>query len=104
MREITEADDYKIVIGDSVTDFEAAKQADFVIARDMLLERCRTEEIPHQGFETFYDVIAHFKTADGGKSMNNYTKEWQELAEIKAELAERDWFIGDEREFIHSRV
>ncbi|MFD6440811.1 2-hydroxy-3-keto-5-methylthiopentenyl-1-phosphate phosphatase [Peribacillus sp. NPDC060186] len=57
MREITGADHYKIVIGDSVTDFEAAKQADFVIARDILLERCRTEEIPHQGFETFYDVM-----------------------------------------------
>ncbi|MFE0505136.1 methylthioribulose 1-phosphate dehydratase [Peribacillus butanolivorans] len=26
--------------------------------------------------------------------MKNHTKEWQELAEIKAELAERDWFMG----------
>lgn len=26
--------------------------------------------------------------------MLNHTKEWQELADIKAELAERDWFMG----------
>ncbi|MGG4264675.1 2-hydroxy-3-keto-5-methylthiopentenyl-1-phosphate phosphatase [Peribacillus simplex] len=57
MRGIASAGDFKLVIGDSVTDFEAAKQADFVIARDMLLENCDREGIPHQGFETFYDVI-----------------------------------------------
>jgi 2-hydroxy-3-keto-5-methylthiopentenyl-1-phosphate phosphatase len=61
MREIASEDDFKLVIGDSVTDFEAAKQADFVMARDMLLEKCRTEEISHQGFETFYDVIETLK-------------------------------------------
>ncbi|WP_260288119.1 methylthioribulose 1-phosphate dehydratase [Peribacillus aracenensis] len=26
--------------------------------------------------------------------MNNHSKEWRELADIKAELAERDWFMG----------
>lgn len=57
MRKLSATDTFKLVIGDSVTDFEAAKQADFVIARDRLLEMCRTEDIPHQGFETFYDVI-----------------------------------------------
>jgi len=57
MREIAGESDFKLVIGDSVTDFEAAKQADFVIARDILLEKCNKEGIPHQGFETFYDVI-----------------------------------------------
>ena len=31
---------FNIVIGDSVTDLEAAKQADFVLARDLLLEKC----------------------------------------------------------------
>jgi 2-hydroxy-3-keto-5-methylthiopentenyl-1-phosphate phosphatase len=57
MRKITGPEDFKLVIGDSVTDFEAAKQADFVIARDILLEKCEREGIPHQGFETFFDVI-----------------------------------------------
>lgn len=57
MREKAGAEDFKFVIGDSVTDFEAAKQADFVIARDILLEKCDREGIPHQGFETFFDVI-----------------------------------------------
>ncbi|MGE7759850.1 2-hydroxy-3-keto-5-methylthiopentenyl-1-phosphate phosphatase [Peribacillus sp. NPDC097895] len=57
MREIAGESDFKLVIGDSVTDFEAAKKADFVIARDILLEKCNKEGIPHQGFETFYDVI-----------------------------------------------
>ncbi|MFJ7636877.1 2-hydroxy-3-keto-5-methylthiopentenyl-1-phosphate phosphatase [Peribacillus sp. NPDC097206] len=57
MRKLSTKDQYKLVIGDSVTDFEAAKQADFVIARDRLLEKCRTEAIPHKEFETFHDVI-----------------------------------------------
>ena len=57
MRKLSTKNEYRLVIGDSVTDFEAAKQADFVIARDRLLEKCRIEAIPHQEFETFYDVI-----------------------------------------------
>ncbi|WP_285766029.1 2-hydroxy-3-keto-5-methylthiopentenyl-1-phosphate phosphatase [Peribacillus sp. SI8-4] len=57
MRQMAGEDDYIYVIGDSVTDFEAAKQADLVIARDILLEKCVNEGLPHQGFETFYDVL-----------------------------------------------
>lgn len=68
MRGIAGAGDFKLVIGDSVTDFEAAKQADFVIARDMLLENCDREGIPHQGFETFYDVIDILKRREEVKA------------------------------------
>lgn len=46
-----------IVIGDSVTDFEAAKIADLVIARDLLLKRCQNQNLPHQPFETFNDCL-----------------------------------------------
>jgi 2-hydroxy-3-keto-5-methylthiopentenyl-1-phosphate phosphatase len=52
---------FKIVIGDSVTDLEAAKQADFVLARDLLQEKCEEWGISHQGFSTFYDCIEAVK-------------------------------------------
>jgi 2-hydroxy-3-keto-5-methylthiopentenyl-1-phosphate phosphatase len=54
-------DSFKIVIGDSVTDLEAAKQADFVLARDLLQEKCAEWGINHQGFTTFYDCIEEIK-------------------------------------------
>ncbi|OIK09506.1 2-hydroxy-3-keto-5-methylthiopentenyl-1-phosphate phosphatase [Bacillus sp. MUM 13] len=57
MRKISEADTYKIVIGDSITDFEAAKEADLVLARDFLIEKCREEGISYQPFQTFFDCI-----------------------------------------------
>lgn len=47
----------RIVIGDSVTDFEAAKLADVVFARSHLIEKCRTLDVPYTPFETFHDVI-----------------------------------------------
>ncbi|PTM54689.1 2-hydroxy-3-keto-5-methylthiopentenyl-1-phosphate phosphatase [Desmospora activa] len=48
----------RIVIGDSVTDLAGAQLADWVIARDYLLDRCREQQLPHRPFETFDDVIA----------------------------------------------
>ena len=59
-----------------------------------MLEKCDREGIPHQGFETFFDVIDIIKAAGGVKRERTHSKEWQELADIKAELAERDWFMG----------
>ncbi|MGG4488366.1 2-hydroxy-3-keto-5-methylthiopentenyl-1-phosphate phosphatase [Metabacillus idriensis] len=50
-----------IVIGDSVTDLEASKLADFVFARDFLLEKCKSLDLPHQEFATFFDVIDGLK-------------------------------------------
>lgn len=65
MRKLEQGDTYKIVIGDSVTDLEAAKQADFVLARDYLKVKCEEWEIPHTEFETFYDCIEALKIKAG---------------------------------------
>ncbi|MFL6555781.1 MAG: 2-hydroxy-3-keto-5-methylthiopentenyl-1-phosphate phosphatase [Bacillus sp. (in: firmicutes)] len=54
-------DSFKIVIGDSVTDLEAAKHADFVLARDLLEEKCLEWELNHSGFNTFFDCIEEIK-------------------------------------------
>jgi 2-hydroxy-3-keto-5-methylthiopentenyl-1-phosphate phosphatase len=56
LREIGE-EKYKVVIGDSITDLQAAKQADLVIARDFLQQKCEELNLPYQPFKTFYDVI-----------------------------------------------
>lgn len=52
----------RIVIGDSVTDLAGARLADWVIARDYLLDRCRELKLPHRPIETFDDVIAALET------------------------------------------
>ena len=57
MRKVSNPDQYKVVIGDSVTDFAAAKQAELVIARDRLLKKCIAEGIRHEPFDNFYQVI-----------------------------------------------
>ncbi|OMP67781.1 2-hydroxy-3-keto-5-methylthiopentenyl-1-phosphate phosphatase [Domibacillus epiphyticus] len=64
VREIAKGKDI-IVIGDSITDLEAAKLADFVVARDLLLEKCRSLGLHHKPFATFYDVIDHVKEVIG---------------------------------------
>lgn len=60
VREIAKENEL-IVIGDSITDLEAAKLADFVIARDLLLEKSEALGLNHKLFTTFYDVINHVK-------------------------------------------
>ncbi|MGB5946880.1 2-hydroxy-3-keto-5-methylthiopentenyl-1-phosphate phosphatase [Paenisporosarcina sp.] len=57
IRKLSEANTYKIVIGDSITDLQAAKLADQVIARDFLSEKCEELNIAFEPFETFTDVI-----------------------------------------------
>ncbi|MGZ4135040.1 MAG: 2-hydroxy-3-keto-5-methylthiopentenyl-1-phosphate phosphatase [Tumebacillaceae bacterium] len=52
---------YKVVIGDSITDLQAAKQADFVLARSFLLQKCEELGLPHAPFATFHDCIAVLK-------------------------------------------
>jgi 2-hydroxy-3-keto-5-methylthiopentenyl-1-phosphate phosphatase len=54
-------DGFTIVIGDSVTDLEAAKQADFVLARDLLEVKCSEWDLNYKGFTTFYDCIEAIK-------------------------------------------
>ncbi|MBZ0169148.1 2-hydroxy-3-keto-5-methylthiopentenyl-1-phosphatephosphatase [Candidatus Methylomirabilis lanthanidiphila] len=49
---------HRVVVGDGVTDLQAAKLADLVVARDLLVVKCREVGISYQPFETFYDVMA----------------------------------------------
>ncbi|TDL54033.1 2-hydroxy-3-keto-5-methylthiopentenyl-1-phosphate phosphatase [Paenibacillus dendritiformis] len=49
----------RIVIGDSVTDFAAAKLVEFVYARAQLISKCEELQLPYAPFETFYDIIEH---------------------------------------------
>ncbi|WML49449.1 2-hydroxy-3-keto-5-methylthiopentenyl-1-phosphate phosphatase [Neobacillus sp. PS3-34] len=70
IRKLNHQDRFKVVIGDSVTDLEAAKQADFVLARDLLKEKCEEWELPHQQFETFYDCIEALKNRIEVKELN----------------------------------
>lgn len=57
IRELIAEDETSIIIGDSITDLQAAKQADLVIARDFLIEKCEELNIRYQPFENFKDVI-----------------------------------------------
>jgi len=47
----------RIVIGDSVTDFQGAKLADHVYSRSHLTEKCSELGLAHTPFETFFDII-----------------------------------------------
>lgn len=55
---------YRILIGDSVTDFEGAKLADLIFARSHLEERCRELGMPYVPFETFDDVTLYIQSMD----------------------------------------
>lgn len=68
IRKLEREQDFKIVIGDSITDLQAAKMADTVIARDFLIKKCEELQIPYRPFTTFYDVIDHIKELTGVKS------------------------------------
>ncbi|SES40623.1 2-hydroxy-3-keto-5-methylthiopentenyl-1-phosphate phosphatase [Psychrobacillus sp. OK032] len=57
IRKLQGSDTLSVVIGDSITDLEAAKLADIVIARDFLIEKCEELHIPFEPFESFHDVI-----------------------------------------------
>ena len=41
IRKLSDTNDFHIVIGDSITDLQAAKQADKVFARDFLLQNAK---------------------------------------------------------------
>lgn len=57
IRKLKGSNALSIVIGDSITDLEAAKLADVVIARDFLIEKCEELHISYEPFENFHDVI-----------------------------------------------
>jgi len=46
-----------IYIGDGLSDLEAARHADYVFARDHLLELLSTEPVVCNGFSDFYDLL-----------------------------------------------
>lgn len=48
----------RIIIGDSVTDFEGAKLADVVYSRSHLTTKCQELGLAHTEFTTFHDIIA----------------------------------------------
>ncbi|GIP32438.1 2-hydroxy-3-keto-5-methylthiopentenyl-1-phosphate phosphatase [Paenibacillus sp. J2TS4] len=56
----------RILIGDSISDFEGAKQADFVFARSHLAEECQKLGMPYHKFATFHDVIYGLNALRGG--------------------------------------
>jgi 2-hydroxy-3-keto-5-methylthiopentenyl-1-phosphate phosphatase len=56
-----QADGHRVMVfGDGVADRCAADAADFVFARDRLVDYCRHRRIAHLPFETFDDAIAAF--------------------------------------------
>ncbi|WP_075617719.1 2-hydroxy-3-keto-5-methylthiopentenyl-1-phosphate phosphatase [Paenisporosarcina indica] len=67
MREYLSEGTISIVIGDSITDIEAAKLADMVIARDLLIEKCEEYNLLYNPFENFHDVISILETHVGVK-------------------------------------
>ncbi|AYJ89831.1 2-hydroxy-3-keto-5-methylthiopentenyl-1-phosphate phosphatase [Bacillus safensis] len=70
IRKLTREDDFIIMIGDSVTDVEAAKHADLTFARDYLLNECQELGLVHKEYETFIDLHAQFVQI-------KEVKEWQ---------------------------
>ncbi|HDR8181718.1 TPA: 2-hydroxy-3-keto-5-methylthiopentenyl-1-phosphate phosphatase [Bacillus thuringiensis] len=61
IRKLSDRNDFHIVIGDSITDLQAAKQADKVFARDFLITKCEENHIAYTPFETFHDVQTQLK-------------------------------------------
>ncbi|MRX73312.1 2-hydroxy-3-keto-5-methylthiopentenyl-1-phosphate phosphatase [Bacillus lacus] len=61
VRKLALEDYRKIVIGDSITDLQAAKLADLVIARDLLLQKSKEYNLNYKEFSDFHDVISILK-------------------------------------------
>ncbi|MBM6618101.1 2-hydroxy-3-keto-5-methylthiopentenyl-1-phosphate phosphatase [Bacillus suaedaesalsae] len=53
-----------IVIGDSITDLQAAKLGDTVFARDFLSVKMEEMGLPYHSFETFHDVINELQSRE----------------------------------------
>lgn len=52
---------FRMMIGDSISDFEGAKLADLIFARSHLQEKCEQDGKPYVPFETFHEVIAYLQ-------------------------------------------
>ncbi|AJS58088.1 2-hydroxy-3-keto-5-methylthiopentenyl-1-phosphate phosphatase [Paenibacillus sp. IHBB 10380] len=58
IRQFPEDTYLRILIGDSLTDFEGAKIADLVYSRSWLTTKCEELGVNHVPFETFHDIIS----------------------------------------------
>ncbi|OPH47087.1 2-hydroxy-3-keto-5-methylthiopentenyl-1-phosphate phosphatase [Paenibacillus ferrarius] len=47
----------RIIIGDSITDFEGAKLVDTIFARAHLIDMCEQLNYPYYAFDTFFDIM-----------------------------------------------
>lgn len=61
MRRFPEEKYERILIGDSLTDFEGAKIADMVYSRSILTDKCAELGVKHMPFQNFFDIIADLK-------------------------------------------
>lgn len=57
MRQYPEDSYFRILIGDSLTDFEGAKIADLVYSRSWLTTKCEELGVAHVPYETFHDIL-----------------------------------------------
>jgi len=51
-----------VYAGDGRSDFEAAREADIVIARSILIDECKAHNINYSVFEDFYDILQILKS------------------------------------------
>jgi 2-hydroxy-3-keto-5-methylthiopentenyl-1-phosphate phosphatase len=68
LRKFSDDNYEKIVIGDSITDLQAAKLADRVFARDFLSQKCNELDIPYSSFDDFTDIIKSLKELEQHES------------------------------------
>lgn len=61
IRSLTDQNKEIIVIGDSITDLQAAKLAHHVFARDFLIKKCEQYHIPYKPFDNFHDIMGSLK-------------------------------------------
>jgi 2-hydroxy-3-keto-5-methylthiopentenyl-1-phosphate phosphatase len=52
------------LIGDGITDIEAAQSADFVFARDALWDHCRNQGIPSHQYQDFFEILAYIRNPE----------------------------------------
>jgi 2-hydroxy-3-keto-5-methylthiopentenyl-1-phosphate phosphatase len=88
-RSLSNKEAFKIMIGDSITDLAAAKQADLVFARGFLLKKCQELGLRHHAYESFDDILMVLETQPW-----RYQDTWDELSEVKDVFAQRGWFPG----------
>ncbi|MWV42025.1 2-hydroxy-3-keto-5-methylthiopentenyl-1-phosphate phosphatase [Paenibacillus sp. HJL G12] len=61
MRRFPEEQYERILIGDSLTDFEGAKIADLVYSRSILTDKCAELGVKHVPFQNFFDIMNDMK-------------------------------------------